>query len=83
MQNVKEERWKYIGGSDIPIIMGLVNYGKDRWKLLLEKAQLWEDDFSGNKYTEYGNTLEEPIREYINWMYDSEYVEDKKIKDLL
>lgn len=82
MQNVKEDRWKYIGGSDIPIIMELVNYEKDRWKLLQEKARLWEDDFQGNQYTEYGNILEEPIREYVNWMFDSEFVEAKKIQGL-
>ena len=35
MQDVTFERWKYIGGSDIPIIMGLVNFGKTRWDLLL------------------------------------------------
>ena len=79
MQDVKQDRWKYIGGSDIPIIMGLVDYGKNRWHLLREKAQLWEDTFEGNEYTEYGNKMEDVIRAYVNYSYNAEFVEDKKI----
>ena len=79
MQDVKQDRWKYIGGSDIPIIMGLVDYGKNRWDLLREKAQLWEDTFEGNEYTEYGNKMEDVIRAYVNYSYDAEFVEDKRI----
>lgn len=81
MQDVKTERWRYIGGSDIPVIMGLVNYGKTRWDLLLEKAQLWTDDFEGNIYTEYGNVMEEKIREYINFVSSMNFVEDMAIRD--
>ena len=64
-ESVKIDRHLYIGGSDIPIIMNLSSF-KTRFQLLKEKAQLEEDDFEGNKYTEYGNTLEPKIREYIN-----------------
>ena len=79
MQDVKKDRDKYIGGSDIPVIMGLVNYGKSRWDLLREKAQLWEDDFEGNAYTEYGNVMEDIIRAYVNFSYDANFAEDVRI----
>ena len=79
MQDVRIDRWKYIGGSDIPVIMGLVNYGKTRWDLLQEKAQLWNDDFDGNIYTEYGNAMEPVIRDYINFKYEADFAEDKRI----
>lgn len=63
--SVKIDRHLYIGGSDVPIIMNLSSF-KTRWQLLKEKAQLSEDDFEGNKYTEYGNVLEPKIRDFIN-----------------
>lgn len=65
MQQVTIDRDKYIGGSDIPIIMGISPF-KTRFDLLLEKAGLKENDFTGNEYTEYGNILEPKIRDYIN-----------------
>lgn len=64
-ETVKQDRDKYIGGSDIPVIMNLSPY-KTRFDLLLEKAGYKEDDFDGNIYTEYGNVMEPKIREYIN-----------------
>lgn len=76
--SVKEDRNKYIGGSDIPIIMGISPF-KSRFDLLLEKAELKENDFDGNEYTEYGNTMEPKIREYINKKYNTEYTEGKHI----
>lgn len=82
MQNVTIDRDKYIGGSDIPIIMGISPF-KTRFDLLLEKAGLKENDFNGNEYTEYGNVLEPKIRDYINNQGLSKkiYKEDKKIID--
>ena len=62
---VKQDRDKYIGGSDIPVIMNLSPF-KSRFDLLLEKAGYKESNFEGNVYTEYGNKLEPKIREYIN-----------------
>ena len=47
MQNVRVDREKYIGGSDIPIIMGISQF-KTRFDLLLEKAGLKENTFDGN-----------------------------------
>lgn len=80
MQEVKINRYKYIGGSDIPIIMGLSHF-KTRYDLLLEKAQLKDDDFEGNEYTEYGNIMEPKIRQYINILLNRNFKEDKLEKD--
>lgn len=64
-ESVKQDRDKYIGGSDIPIIMNLSPF-KSRYHLLLEKAGYREDTFEGNQFTEYGNVMEEKIRDYVN-----------------
>lgn len=79
-KSVKEDREKYIGGSDIPIIMGISPF-KTRYDLLLEKAGLKEDDFEGNEYTKYGNKMEEKIRNYINKEYKINFIEGKHIID--
>lgn len=63
--DVTVDRNYYIGGSDVPVIMGISTF-KTRWDLLLEKAGLKENDFNGNKYTVYGQELEPKIRDYIN-----------------
>lgn len=76
MQAVTIDRDKYIGGSDIPIIMGISPF-KTRFDLLLEKAGLKENDFNGNDYTEYGNVLEPKIRDYINATYNKNFIEGK------
>lgn len=80
MQDVRTDRNLYIGGSDIPIIMGISPF-KKRFDLLLEKAGLKENDFEGNQYTEYGNVLEPKIRDFINTKEKKPFVEDKKIVD--
>ena len=78
---VTEDRNKYIGGSDVPIILGISSF-KTRYELLLEKADIIDNDFIGNEYTEYGNLMEIKIRKYINinLVYD-EFVENCNIKD--
>lgn len=63
--DVTIDREKYIGGSDVPVIMGISPF-KTRWDLLLEKAGLKENTFTGNEYTEYGKVMEPKIRDYIN-----------------
>ena len=83
---VKQNRDKYIGGSDIPVIMNLSPF-KSRFDLLLEKAGYKEDTFEGNVYTEYGNKLEPKIREYVNDLNYADvedygkYVEGKHIRE--
>lgn len=78
MQDVTIDRNLYIGGSDIPIILGISPF-KKRFDLLLEKAGLKHNEFSGNEYTEYGNILEPKIREFINLNEKKPFVEAKKI----
>ena len=79
MQAVTVDRDKYIGGSDIPIIMGISSF-KSRFDLLLEKAGYLENDFTGNEYTEYGNVMEPKIRQYINETTGRNFVEGKHIE---
>lgn len=76
MQDVKKDRNKYIGGSDIPIIMNLSPF-KTRFQLLREKAGYEVSDFEGNAYTEYGNIMEPKIRDYVSKEYGMEFVEGK------
>ena len=74
--SVSVDRYKYLGGSDVAVIMNLSPF-KTRWQLLQEKARITEDSFEGNAYTEYGNALEPKIRTYINITTDSAYLEGK------
>ena len=76
--DVSENRADYIGGSDIPIIMGLSPF-KRRWDLLLEKAHLAENTFSGNRFTEYGHEIEPKIRDHINLLYNTHFVPTRLI----
>ena len=82
MQNsVSVDREKFIGGSDIPIIMELSPF-KSRFELLLEKAGYKHNDFKGNVFTEYGNTMESKIRDYVNETKGSHFKEGKHIASI-
>ena len=76
--DVKKDRDKYIGGSDIPIIMNISSF-RTRWELLLEKAGLETSDFEGNRYTEYGNVMEPKIRDHINEAWKRKFKPATKI----
>ena len=78
MQNVTKDRNKYIGGSDIPSILGM-EYFRSYFDIAKEKAGLGSVEFEGNRYTEYGNELEPQIRKYINFSMNTIFEEDKKI----
>lgn len=80
-ESVKQDREKFIGGSDIPIIMELSPF-KSRFDLLLEKAGYKKDNFEGNVFTDYGNTMESKIREHINLTHQSDYKEGKCIEEI-
>lgn len=80
-ESVKQDREKFIGGSDIPIIMELSPF-KSRFDLLLEKAEYKKNDFEGNVFTEYGNTMESKIRDYVNSQLISTFAEGKHIMDV-
>ena len=83
-ESVKQDRDRFLGGSDIPIIMNLSPF-KSRFDLLLEKAGYKEDSFEGNIYTEYGNKLEPKIRDHINSLREvtlsDPFVEGKHIRE--
>ena len=76
--DVSIDRDKYIGGSDIPVILGISKF-KTRWQLLLEKAGLEESTFTGNRYTEYGHYIEPFIRDHINLTYNTQFVPNRVI----
>lgn len=63
--NVTEKRTQYVGGSDVPVILGLSKY-KTQYELAREKAGIVEPDRSSNPYIQYGNKMEPFIRECIN-----------------
>lgn len=80
-ESVKQDREKFIGGSDIPIIMELSPF-KSRFDLLLEKAGYKKDNFEGNVFTDYGNTMESKIRDYVSITTYSNFKEGKHIVDV-
>ena len=77
---VNKDRERYIGGSDIPIIMNLSPF-KSRFDLLLEKAGYKKDEFKGNVYTDFGNTLEPAIRDFINQALEDPFKEGKHVRE--
>jgi hypothetical protein len=76
--DVSIDRDKYIGGSDIPAILGISKF-TTRWQLLLQKAGLEERTFAGNRFTEYGHIIEPQIREYINLVYNTNFIPNRVI----
>lgn len=76
--DVTQDRDKYIGGSDLPVICGISKF-KTRWQLLLEKAGLEESPFTGNRYTEYGHYIEPYIRDHVNLVYNTNFVPNRVI----
>lgn len=77
---VTQDRNLYIGGSDIPAIMGISPF-TTRFDLLKYKTGFKENDFNGNEYTDYGNEMEPIIRNYINDIGNAHFVEDKTVLD--
>lgn len=76
--DVSQDRDKYIGGSDIPAILGISKF-TTRWQLLLQKAGLEERTFTGNRYTEYGHYIEPLIRNHINLVYNTQFIPNRVI----
>lgn len=78
--DVTIDRDKYIGGSDLPTILGLNHgYGKTIMQFAREKLNLEEKSFNGNQYTRYGQLLEPKIRNYINTIFGTNFKEDTVI----
>lgn len=71
-QTVVENREKWIGGSDIPAIMGVSSFGS-AYDLAKDKFDKKEPPVYMQKYVEYGNDMEPKIRDYINEFYGTNY----------
>ncbi|AUJ26575.1 YqaJ viral recombinase family protein [Virgibacillus dokdonensis] len=78
--NVTNKRNLYVGGSDIPTIIGLNKY-KSQYELAQEKVGIKKNEFKGNEYTQYGNIMEPMIRDYINALNQVMFVPDTRIGD--
>ena len=70
--DVELDRDKYIGGSDIPVLMELSPYRR-REELVEEKAGLRQNCFPGNQYTRFGNDMEPLIRDYVNHSLNTDF----------
>lgn len=80
--NVTIDRHKYVGGSDLPTILGLnAKYGTSIFEFAKEKAGIIPNTFKGNQFTKYGQKMEPVIRDYINSKYQVNYVEDTVIDE--
>lgn len=77
-KNVTENRQAFVGGSDVPIILGLSKY-KSQFELAKEKTGLVPTVFEGNEYTVYGQTMEPQIRDYINAINETNFQPDTVI----
>ena len=75
--NVTIDRHKYVGGSDLPSILGLnAKYGTSIFEFAKQKAGIVPNPFHGNQFTKYGQVMEPVIRDYINAKYQCTYLED-------
>lgn len=75
--NVTVDRHKYVGGSDLPTILGFnAKYGTSVFEFAKEKAGIIPNQFKGNQFTKYGQVMEPVIRDYINSLYGCNYIED-------
>ena len=75
--NVTVDRHKYVGGSDLPTILGLnAKYGASIFEFAKQKAGIIPNTFSGNQFTKYGQIMEPLVRDYINAINNCNYVED-------
>jgi predicted phage-related endonuclease len=80
---VTVNRKKYIGGSDLPNILGLneVKYNQSILMFAKEKMKLIPSTFEGNPYTKYGQLIEPIVREYINAQNGVNYREESIVDE--
>lgn len=80
---VTVDRHKYVGGSDLPNILGLneIKYpqGGSIFEFAKVKVGLAVGTFVGNPYTKYGQLMEPIIRDYINATNGTNYREESII----
>lgn len=77
-KNVIENRRSFVGGSDVPVILGLSKY-KSQFELAKEKTGLVPTVFDSNEYTVYGQVIEPQIRDYINIINETNFKPDTVI----
>lgn len=77
---VTENRNIYVGGSDIPTILGINKY-KTQYQLAKEKVGIEKSEYKGNEYTQYGKVMEPQIRNYINIVNETNFIEKSKVGD--
>lgn len=81
-KNVTIDRNSWIGGSDCPYILGMASkWGKTPFLFAQEKAGIIPNTFKGNEITRYGQYMESIIRDYINALYNVNYLEDTVIDE--
>lgn len=80
--NILNDRDKYIGGSDLPIILGL-NSQKNIFEFAKEKIGIINKEDTGSQYTHYGQVMEDKIRNYINDKFKTNYKPSTSIVDVL
>ena len=78
--DVTKDRNKYIGGSDLPTILGW-NTFTTRLQFAKEKLGIEKKESSGNQYTAYGHWMEDKVRKYINAVFGTKFVEDTIIDE--
>ena len=71
-KNVIENRRFFVGGSDVPVILGLSKY-KSQFELAKEKTGFVPTVFDSNEYTVYGQVIEPQIRDYINIINETNF----------
>ena len=76
--NVTQNRNIYVGGSDVPTILGLNKY-KTQYELAKEKVGIKKSEFKGNEYTQFGNVMEPQIRDYINAVNETNFQPETRI----
>jgi len=82
LNDVEKNRDKYIGGSDLPYILGNgMKYGKTRIEFAKQKLGIVPKE-PPNEYTVYGHCIEPLVRNYINDVFGYNFVEDSKIDPL-
>lgn len=82
--NVTVDRHKYVGGSDLPNILGYnLKYGTTPYLWARQKAGIDPNTFKGNAFTRYGQLMEPMIRDYINEVQGTNFVENTVILEVL
>lgn len=78
--NVEQDRHLYIGGSDLPYILGYAEkFGETIMGFAKQKLGIIPRTFKGNEYTRYGHVMEPMVRDYINNVFKYNFKEDSKI----